>query len=269
MLAPPEAELIALSDQDDRWYPEKLKTLREALGDAELAYSDARLVDGAGAVRRDTLWRGRRVNYTNLASLLISNTVPGVVRCSAGAPSTAPFRSRTAPAGTSMITGWRWSRSPWATSPTRTDPATTTSSTREPYSATWSPKPRGPRGAERVRLLDRWRPAYFGLYLQAELQAQVLLTRCAAELTPRKHRALSLLIDAQRSPLAFGWLAIRPARALAGRNETLGTEAIMARGVAWRYLIGLRPARRAGASSVPSFELQGLGSRLRRWLAHR
>ena len=77
VLAPPEAELIALSDHDDRWYPEKLKTLREALGDAELAYSDARLVDGAGAVRRDTLWRGRRVNYTNLASLLISNTVPG------------------------------------------------------------------------------------------------------------------------------------------------------------------------------------------------
>src|SRR5205085_12316687 len=42
-MAPAEAELLALCDQDDRWYPDKLEVLREALGSALLVYSDQRL----------------------------------------------------------------------------------------------------------------------------------------------------------------------------------------------------------------------------------
>src|SRR5262245_53597102 len=66
-MVPADAELVALCDQDDRWFPEKLGTLRAALGDAELVYSDQRLVDAEGRVLADTLWRGRRNNYTNLS----------------------------------------------------------------------------------------------------------------------------------------------------------------------------------------------------------
>src|SRR6476646_2068232 len=76
-MAPPEAQCIALADQDDRWYPEKLDALLAALGDAQLVYSDMRIVDEAGGVVADTFWRGRRNNYTNLASLLLANTVTG------------------------------------------------------------------------------------------------------------------------------------------------------------------------------------------------
>ena len=47
-MVPAEAELIALSDHDDRWYPDKLEALREAIGSAELAYSDLRRVDASG-----------------------------------------------------------------------------------------------------------------------------------------------------------------------------------------------------------------------------
>ena len=47
-LAPPEAELIALCDQDDRWQPDKLAVLRDALGGAGLVFSDQRLVDAGG-----------------------------------------------------------------------------------------------------------------------------------------------------------------------------------------------------------------------------
>ena len=36
-----------------------------------------RIVDEAGAVVSDTFWRGRRNNYTDLASLLLANTVTG------------------------------------------------------------------------------------------------------------------------------------------------------------------------------------------------
>jgi glycosyltransferase involved in cell wall biosynthesis len=76
-MAPAEAALVALADQDDRWYPEKLAALIAALGDAQLVYSDMRIVDESGAVVSDTFWRGRRNNYTDLASLLLANTVTG------------------------------------------------------------------------------------------------------------------------------------------------------------------------------------------------
>ncbi len=76
-MVPAEAEFVALSDHDDRWYPDKLESLRAAIGPAELAYSDLRRVDANGHVRAETLWHGRRNNNTNLASLLISNTIVG------------------------------------------------------------------------------------------------------------------------------------------------------------------------------------------------
>ena len=76
-LAPAGVELLALCDQDDRWHPEKLEVLREALGTAQLVYSDQRLVDADGRVLRETLWKGRRNNHTNLASMVIANTITG------------------------------------------------------------------------------------------------------------------------------------------------------------------------------------------------
>jgi glycosyltransferase involved in cell wall biosynthesis len=76
-MVPPEADLVALADQDDRWYPEKLAVLVGALGDAKLVYSDMRIVDEAGQFVSETFWQGRRNNYTDLASLLLANTVTG------------------------------------------------------------------------------------------------------------------------------------------------------------------------------------------------
>src|SRR5215207_11020411 len=76
-MVPPMADLVALADQDDRWYPEKLAVLAGALVDARLVYSDMRIVDESGQVVSNTFWQGRRNNYTDLASLLLSNTVTG------------------------------------------------------------------------------------------------------------------------------------------------------------------------------------------------
>ena len=84
------------------------------------------------------------------------------------------------------------------------------------------------------------------------------------------------MLNASRSPLAFGWLAVRPARAVVGRNETLGTEGIFVRGILWRFLIALhafgrrKPGGFADQLSVPSFEVQThrLGARVRRWISH-
>ena len=71
---------------------------------------------------------------------------------------------------------------------------------------------------------------------------------------------------------AFAWLALRPLRTLAGRNETLGSEGALARGIAWRWLVaalavGARtPGRRPLDASLPPL-LSFQQERLRRWRA--
>ena len=54
-LVPADARLVALRDQDDRWHPEKLATLRAELGGAKLVYSDKRSSTPTAAPA-DTYW---------------------------------------------------------------------------------------------------------------------------------------------------------------------------------------------------------------------
>ncbi len=68
---------MTLCDQDDRWHPGKLERLLEGIGDAQLVYSDARIVSPAGELVRPSYWTERRNNYTNYASLLLANSVTG------------------------------------------------------------------------------------------------------------------------------------------------------------------------------------------------
>ena len=157
----------------------------------------------------------------------------GPPACSAGAWSTTPCRSRAGPAGTSTTTGWRSWRWRWATSPTSIGRSTTTSSIRAPSSGARPPSRRGARTpggprtwlAASARLL---RPLALRL-LQPLPAARVPRPGPARTLRGRAHPAqapsAAAHARAARSPLAFAWLAARPARALAGRNETLGVEA--------------------------------------------
>jgi glycosyltransferase involved in cell wall biosynthesis len=64
-LAPASADYVALADQDDRWDPDELETLLEAIGGGQLVYSDARIVDSDGRVLSDTYWQVRRNNHTD------------------------------------------------------------------------------------------------------------------------------------------------------------------------------------------------------------
>ncbi len=75
---PADADFVALSDQDDRWHPDKIATLLDAMdAEAQLVYADVRIVDGEGRARSDTFWVTRRNNFTSLASLMAANTVMG------------------------------------------------------------------------------------------------------------------------------------------------------------------------------------------------
>jgi glycosyltransferase involved in cell wall biosynthesis len=280
-MVPREAEFVALSDHDDRWYPEKLAVLRDAIGDAELAYSDQRLVDAQGRVRRETLWRGRRNNHSNLASLLISNTIAGAASL---------FRRRVIDYAVPFPDGPGWQFHDHWLALVALALGEVAYVDRPLYDyvqhpgavlgrAASDPKPSPSRLRTKLRrwrgFFDRWRAVYFHAYLGREVQAQVLLSRCGAAIAPRKRRALRRFINADRSPAAFAWLAARPARALVGCNETLRFEEVLIRGVVWRHLVALRVRRRErpGEStpdaSTPRFDPESVGSkRLRRWLAH-
>ena len=73
----PPSELVALADQDDVWHAEKLERLAKSIAAGSLlAFSDCRVVDGRGDLVSPTFYRGRRNNWTDLYSLVVSNTVP-------------------------------------------------------------------------------------------------------------------------------------------------------------------------------------------------
>jgi glycosyltransferase involved in cell wall biosynthesis len=77
-MVPECADYVALSDQDDYWYPDKLETLLSNFDEATtLVYSDMKIVDEHGQELSNTYWTTRRNNYTNLGSLLLANTITG------------------------------------------------------------------------------------------------------------------------------------------------------------------------------------------------
>lgn len=272
-LAPAMAQLLAPCDQDDNWYPDKLAVLRGALGSAQLAFCDQRLIDRNGRVLRDSLWHGRRNDHANLASLLVANAIPGAAMLLRRSVTELALPFPEAP-GVPYHDHWL--------------ALVALSSGKIAY----LPRPlydyvqhtgavsgdlvgglnRTGRGPLRLRGSRGWRSAYFGGYVMREVFALTLLMRCDGLLTPRKRRALEWFVAAGRSPQAFAWLAARRLRRLAGRDETLGGEVALVAGIAWRWLLELgtagarSPGRRAYDASFPDpplFEQP----RLRRWRA--
>lgn len=77
-LIPEQAEYVALADQDDFWYPDKLETLLSNFDDeTTLVYSDMRIVNAAGKTISETFWVQRPSNCTDLAAMLLTNSVTG------------------------------------------------------------------------------------------------------------------------------------------------------------------------------------------------
>lgn len=282
-LVPADAALIALCDQDDRWYPDKLAALRAGLGDAQLVYSDQRLISPDGRLLRDSLWTGRRHDPANIASLLVANTAPGAAMLfrrellDRALPFPVlpglPFHDHWL-----ALAGLASGRLAYVDRPLY-DYVQHGGAVQGVVAAGGSDPERGPlaawRGAARSMLRGGsrgWRGAYFGGYMMRQVQAQVLLARSGPELRGSNRRALRRFAAADQSLSGFLWLALRPLRRLIGRDETLGGELALARGIAWRWLVVLatgtrrRPGRFAADASFPDpprYEQR----RLRRWRA--
>lgn len=77
-LLPADVDFIALCDQDDTWYPEKLAaTLRRFTAADTLVFTDMDVVTRDGQVLYHTNWVGATPNYTDFGRLLYVNAVAG------------------------------------------------------------------------------------------------------------------------------------------------------------------------------------------------
>jgi glycosyltransferase involved in cell wall biosynthesis len=240
-LVPPEAQLIALSDQDDVWHPDKLATLRASIGSAALVYSDQRLTDPAGEVLRDTMWVGRSNNRTNMASMLVANTVTGAAML---IRRDVVERALPFPDCPGMQFHDHW-LALVALASGHLQYVDRPLYDYVQHRGAILGRVVGPVAADQARRRLRmprmhdWRGAYFLGYLPGRMRAKTLLMRCPDTLSASERRGLQLYMRADSSPLAFLWLVARPLRMLFGRTETRGGEWELAIGVVWRWLASL------------------------------
>ena len=291
-MVPADAEHVVLCDQDDRWFPDKLETLLEALEPSvNLVYSDMRIVASNGQVLSDTYWSHRRNNYTDFASLMITNTVTGAASLFRREvlDYALPFPPRHGGAyhdhwiaTCALATG----RIGYVDRPLYDyvqHGEAALGHARANAGALRKREVLSYRVRKRLRRLrvrrfhPGWRARYFDIYCRTALAARVLEMRCGSRMDPAKRRVLGRIISSEASVSGAGWLALRSLRPLVGHDETVGRERIMLRGVAWRRLASARArmqarrgegadVRRAGPSSISGPAGSGAGAGSTDWL---
>jgi glycosyltransferase involved in cell wall biosynthesis len=249
-MVPTEAEYVALCDQDDRWYPEKLSALLEEIDDANLAYSDMRIVlEGSGRVLSETFWSYKRNNYRNLSSLLLDNTVTGAASL---------FRRRLLDLALPFPPAFEDSYHDHWIASVALATGRVTYLDRPLYDYVQHSEaatPRHPSGGPpppRRRLRDRLangRVPYFKHLIRVAVAARVLELRCSELLDGGRRRAVHRVARLAQPPEPVPWLVARSLRPLVGRNETLHFERSLLNAVAWRCVSAWR-ARRGRRSSA-------------------
>lgn len=257
-LVPADVRYVALSDQDDRWRPEKLTRLIAAIdGGARLAYSDMRVVDAAGKVLSETYWSHRRNNHTDFASLLLANTITGAASLFDRAllADVLPFPP---PVGNAYHDHWiaevalALGEISYVDEPlydyVQHDAAALGHLRANNVGPAEARRDRAARLAARVRrdgFHPGWRAFYFNLTCRTAVNLRALELRCGERMAPDRLRAMRRVRPAAAN---VPWLLARSARrSVAGSSETLGREAAMLRGLAWRGLSEARSrSRRLG-----------------------
>ena len=74
-----QGKFVALSDQDDIWFPQKIQRLYDTIGDALLVHSDAVLIDGSGNRLGKSLteYTGKKCLARDRYDVLFENPVTG------------------------------------------------------------------------------------------------------------------------------------------------------------------------------------------------
>ena len=247
-MAPASARFIALADQDDSWYPEKLQVLKASIGDAAIAYGDARVVDREGNLLSSTYWSHRRNNWTNFASLLLANCVSGPAALYRRELLEVALPFPVAKAGFFhdhwlAVAALAGGRIAYIDRPLYDYVQHSSAVLGHERAHAWAKRLRGPAAKARLFARDpqfyyrHWQTTYFSEYIRAAVMARVLLMRCEPSLSPGKRRALRRLAGADRSFAAIAWLLARRLRTPFGLGETLRAERRLLQAFVWRYLL--------------------------------
>ncbi len=266
-MAPRSAAYVAIADQDDFWHEDKLATLLMEIGDAQLAYSDARIVARDGELISETYWSRRENNHSNLLSLLVANSVTGaasllrreLLDCALPFPP-AQFAhyhdhwiALTALAGGEIRFIGRplYDYVQHGSASLGHATANQMPALRERFA---SLRRRGPR--ERIR---KWRMHYFVDIARLMQFATVLQMRCQDEMSARKRRAMRRFLRSDASWLALANLSRRGLRELFGHSETLGAEWMLFGALVWRRMLSASardlPQRRLRLDALPPSSL--------------
>jgi glycosyltransferase involved in cell wall biosynthesis len=262
-LAPAAADYVAMADQDDAWYPEKLGMLLANIGGAQLVYSDARIVDRAGELISDTYWGRRRNNHSDLLSLLVANAVTGAASLFrrdllAYALPFPPAQFAHFHDHWIALTALALGDIAFVDRPlydyVQHREASLGHAAANRITALrdrLARLRRDPR--DRVRM---WRMHYFIDIARLMQFATVLRMRCGERMTPAKRRTLERFLDTDRSVVPLARLWARGARELVRRRpETLGAEWTLSYAFAWRRALAAtardRPNRRLRLDAVP------------------
>ncbi len=262
-MAPPDCEFVAMADQDDGWYPDKLEALLGAIGGAQLAYSDARVVSRDGELISDTWWSTRRNNHSDLLSVLVANSVTGAASLLRREllDDALPFPPAQfahfhdhwvglvalALGEIAFVDRPLYDYVQHGQASLGHAAANEMTSLRDRLRGQRPPR-------ERVR---QWRLHYFVDVCRLLQLTAILQMRCGERMSAPKRRALDRFAGAERSLGSLALLAARGARELLGRGrpETLGAEWMLAHAFAWRRLLGAsareRPQARMRLDALP------------------
>ena len=251
-MVPAAVPYVALADQDDRWQPRKLGALRQALGSAELVYSDARIVDRDGRLIQARHLAGGGGPPANLTSLLACNTVTGAASLFRRELLEKALPFPEVP-GTPYHDQWLAAVA-LARGEIRFVDEPLYDYVQHEAAVLGHPGPPRPTRNNRLPTIaglrerrPSWREAYLSQWCRLRETARVLSKRCEAELTGRKRRSLRLFTMSERSPVVWAWLAARTLRSTLSRSDSRTADRALLAGLIWRATAS--PSARSSAIS--------------------
>ena len=209
--------------------PSKLERLLSSIGDAQLVYSDARIVTPGGELVRPSYWTERRNNYTSFGSLLIANSVTGAASMFRREvlDDALPFPPRLARAFHDhwvAVIAMALGELAYVDEPLY-DYVQHGEAVIGHSKANKRPRPIRRHLIERLRNpTGGSRAVYYYDWQQQLLLAEVLRLRCWERMSESKRRTLSRLLSADSGIAGLAWMLGRRGRRLWGRNETLDRE---------------------------------------------
>jgi glycosyltransferase involved in cell wall biosynthesis len=260
-LVPPDTAFVAMADQDDAWDPRKLEVLLGAIADAQLVYSDARVVSRDGELISETWWSSRRNNHSDLLSLLVANAVTGAASLMRREllDYALPFPPAQfahfhdhwialvalAIGEIAYVEEALYDYVQHGNASLGHAAANQMTSLRDRLS-------HQRHARERVRM---WRLHYFSDVSRLLQFATVLQLRCQDRMPARKRRIVNRFLATDHSLPSLVRLGARGARELVGRPETLGAEWMLFHAFLWRRLLVLsareRPQRGLRLDALP------------------